>query len=121
MFHPQPIILLILLEVIKLFFVLESSAGLRGTKTHWVNPSKCLFLITENRILAEILKNYEKERVLSHINSPINMNHLRISQGGIGKISAYLGGTEIVVWNRFSHQVTSMIVTNASTKNNHKF
>ena len=37
------------------------------------------------------------------------------------KISTSTGGTETILWNRCSYQVPSMVGTNASTNENHKF
>ena len=43
------------------------------------------------------------------------------AKAGFAKITAFRRGTETVVWNTFSYQVTSIIRTNPSTKKNHKF
>ena len=50
-----------------------------------------------------------------------NMNQLRMSQGRTGKSSASPGGTETIVRNRYSYQVPSMVGTNASKNEKHKF
>ena len=49
------------------------------------------------------------------------MNQLRMSRGRTGKISASLGGTEKIVWNRYPYQFPAMVGTNASTKQKYKF
>ena len=50
-----------------------------------------------------------------------NMNQLRMIQGSAGKISSYTGGTETVLPNRCSYQVSVMVGTNDYTNENHKF
>ena len=49
------------------------------------------------------------------------MNQLRVSRGRTRKSSASPGGTQTIVWNICSYQVPSMVGTNSSTNENHKF
>ena len=49
------------------------------------------------------------------------MNQLRMIRGRTGKISVYPGGTETILQNICSYQVPSMVETNASTNEKHKF
>ena len=44
-----------------------------------------------------------------------------MSLGSTGKISAFPGGSETIVWNRFSYQVPAMVGTNDFTNEKHKF
>ena len=43
------------------------------------------------------------------------MNQLQMSRGRTVKISAYMGGTETIVWNRCSYQVPEIVGTHSST------
>ena len=48
-----------------------------------------------------------------------NMNQLRVSRVRTEKSSAYPGGTETIVRNRFSYQVPALVGTNDSTNEKH--
>ena len=49
------------------------------------------------------------------------MNQMKIIQGRNGKRTSYMGETQIIVWNRYSYQVSDMFVINVSTNENQKF
>ena len=92
----------------------------------------------KHRLQAEILQNSQEVEFMNQDNRQTyykilkqhgccitqhilrNMNQLRMSLGRIRKSSASLGGTEKIVWRRWSYQVPSMVGTDASTNENHK-
>ena len=49
------------------------------------------------------------------------MNQIIMSRGTTGKIATSPGGTETIVWNRFSYQVIEMVGTNTSTNEKNNF